>query len=131
MRFSSFKLVAVGLLGVSSLVTALLTEGARKDKRSFEECDSVTHTLFEHADTGIKIDFVTNSGICETTPGVNQYSGYFSVGTSASKSVFALHVQAYAPVHSFLYTILGNTKLWNGINLPSPTPGIAVTDHHP
>lgn len=23
--------------------------------------------------------FVKNSGICETTPGVNQYSGYFSV----------------------------------------------------
>ena len=32
--------------------------------------------------TGAKIEFVTNSGICETTPGVNQYSGYLSVGTN-------------------------------------------------
>ena len=85
MWFSS-KLVVAGLLGASSLVAALPTEGARKDKRSFEERDGVTHTLFEHADTGVKIDYVTNSGICETTPGVNQYSGYFSVGTNASKS---------------------------------------------
>ena len=82
MWFSS-KLV-IGLLGVSSLVVALPTEGSRKDKRSFEERDGVAHTIFEHADTGVKINFVTNSGICETTKGVNQYSGYFSVGTNAS-----------------------------------------------
>ncbi|GAM88844.1 hypothetical protein ANO11243_068780 [Dothideomycetidae sp. 11243] len=28
------------------------------------------------------LEFVTNSGICETTKGVNQYSGYLSVGTN-------------------------------------------------
>lgn len=26
------------------------------------------------------MSFVNNSGICETTPGVNQYSGYVTVG---------------------------------------------------
>ena len=132
MRFSSsFKLVAVGLLDVSSLVTALPTEGARKDKRLFEERDGVTHTLFEHADTGVKIDFVTNSDICEMTPGINQYSGYFSVRTSASKSASALRVQAHVPAHSSLHTVLSNTKLWNGSISPSPPPETAVTDHHP
>jgi len=30
--------------------------------------------------TGAKIEFVNNSGICETTPGVKQYSGYLTVG---------------------------------------------------
>jgi carboxypeptidase C (cathepsin A) len=39
-------------------------------------------TVFEHADTATKLSFVTNSGICETTPGVNQYSGYLTVGTN-------------------------------------------------
>ena len=28
----------------------------------------------------VKIEFVNNSGICETTPGVKQYSGYLTVG---------------------------------------------------
>lgn len=38
--------------------------------------------IFEHDDTGATIDYVKNSGICETTPGVNQYSGYLTVGGS-------------------------------------------------
>ena len=53
-----------------------------KDKRSFVERDGNNYTVFEHAATGAKMEFVTNSGICETTPGVNQYSGYLSVGTN-------------------------------------------------
>ena len=36
-------------------------------------------TILEHAATGVRLEFVTNSGICETTPGVNQYSGYISL----------------------------------------------------
>ena len=54
-----------------------------RGKRSFEKRDGVEHTIFEHEATGAKIDFVTNSGICETTPGVNQYSGYLSVGSKS------------------------------------------------
>ncbi|KAE9368214.1 carboxypeptidase-like protein S1 [Stipitochalara longipes BDJ] len=53
-----------------------------RGKRSFVKRDGVDHTIFEHEATGAKIDFVTNSGICETTPGVNQYSGYLSVGSN-------------------------------------------------
>ena len=50
------------------------------DRRSLVERDGVTLNVFEHAATGAKLEFVKNSGICETTPGVNQYSGYISVG---------------------------------------------------
>ena len=31
-----------------------------------------------------KLRFVKNSGVCETTPGVNQLSGYIDVGTNMS-----------------------------------------------
>jgi hypothetical protein len=51
------------------------------DKRYVEVRDDITYNVFEHAATGTKMSFVNNSGICETTPGVNQYSGYLSVGT--------------------------------------------------
>ena len=77
-----------------ALSSALPTQDYGRDaapelrgKRSFEKRDGVEHTIFEHEATGAKIDFVTSSGICETTPGVNQYSGYLSVG---SKMPFAL-----------------------------------------
>ena len=83
MRFST-SLIGSGLLLGSALVSALPTssDSAPKDKRSFVERDGTTYTVFEHAATGAKLEFVTNSGICETTPGVNQYSGYLSVGTN-------------------------------------------------
>lgn len=74
MLFSGLALVA-GLAASAAAAPA-----ARKDKRSYVERDGVTHTIFEHAATNSTLDYVTNSGICETTEGVNQYSGYFSVG---------------------------------------------------
>lgn len=74
----------------SALVTVLLSLTAitlaspapKVDKRSFVERDGQNFTVLEHAATGAKMEFVTNSGICETTKGVNQYSGYLSVGTN-------------------------------------------------
>jgi len=51
-----------------------------KGKRSFTNQDGVKRTIFQHQATGAEISFVTNSGICETTPGVKQYSGYLNVG---------------------------------------------------
>src|SRR4051812_7718658 len=53
-----------------------------RGKRSFYERDGMKRTVFEHEATGATLDFVTNSGICETTAGVNQYSGYISVGSN-------------------------------------------------
>ena len=81
MWFKSFLYAGLVLCGT---VTHALPHATTKDKRSFVERDGVTYTVFEHADTGAKLEFVTNSGICETTPGVNQYSGYLTVGTNMS-----------------------------------------------
>ena len=80
MRFSTRLISGIAL---STLALASpLPDSSSKDKRSFVERDGTNFTVFEHAATGAKIEFVTNSGICETTPGVNQYSGYLSVGTN-------------------------------------------------
>lgn len=57
------------------------TAEAAKNKRYYVERDGVKRTVFEHGATGVTLDFVTNSGICETTPGVNQYSGYMNIGS--------------------------------------------------
>lgn len=56
-----------------------------RGKRSTYEDDGVVRTVFEHEATGASIDFVTNSGICETTAGVNQYSGYLTVASKLSR----------------------------------------------
>ncbi|KUJ20781.1 carboxypeptidase-like protein S1 [Mollisia scopiformis] len=76
---------AVGLLfqavvSVAAPPSAQELAAFLRGKRSFEERDGVKRTIFEHRATSSKMDFVENSGVCETTPGVNQYSGYFSVG---------------------------------------------------
>ena len=34
--------------------------------------------------SNVSLRFVTNSGVCETTPGVQQISGYVDVGTNMS-----------------------------------------------
>lgn len=77
MFFLTFFLIALLSPVISKTPPAHLN-----GKRSFYEENGVTRTVFEHEATGAKIDFVTNSGVCETTPGVNQYSGYLSVGTN-------------------------------------------------
>ncbi|KAI0839057.1 putative carboxypeptidase S1 [Hypoxylon sp. FL0890] len=52
------------------------------NKRYVEERNGVNYNVFEHAAMNSKLSFVNNSGICETTPGVNQYSGYITVNDS-------------------------------------------------
>lgn len=43
---------------------------------------SIQRSTHIHTDsnTNSTLEFTRNSGICETTPGVNQYSGYLSIG---------------------------------------------------
>jgi len=77
----SASLIAWLSFGALTLASPL-PDSSSKDKRSFVERDGTNYTVFEHAATGVKMELVTNSGICETTPGVNQYSGYLSVGTN-------------------------------------------------
>jgi hypothetical protein len=81
MRFC-YQVISAGLAFSTYVLAAPYHGEGPKDKRSFVERDGQNFTVFEHAATGAKMEFITNSGICETTPGVNQYSGYLSVGTN-------------------------------------------------
>jgi hypothetical protein len=47
-----------------------------------EQERDVNYTVYKHDRTGTMTSFVTNSGICETTPGVKQISGYVTVGNN-------------------------------------------------
>jgi hypothetical protein len=49
------------------------------NQTSSELKNGPNYTTIEHEATGSKLSFVTNSGVCETTPGVNQYSGYLTI----------------------------------------------------
>ncbi len=70
------------LLGISALVPSAslaATVPARGANRHYiEERDGVLHNVFQDSVSGMRTSFVNNSGICETTPGVNHYSGYIS-----------------------------------------------------
>lgn len=82
---ANFKLLSAWIMAASaSLVLAAPSSASsfKVDKRYVEVRDEITYNVFEHAATGTKMSFVNNSGICETTPGVNQYSGYLTVGTN-------------------------------------------------
>jgi hypothetical protein len=57
-----------------------LSEEPTRGTTTFEVRDGIAHTIFEHEATGARLDYVSNSGICETTPGVAQHSGYLNVG---------------------------------------------------
>lgn len=75
------------------------------DRRSFQVQNGVNYTVFEHAATGATLSFVTNNGVCETTPGVNQYSGYLSVGENMNMWFWffeARHSPSTAPLAMWL-----------------------------
>ena len=72
-------LCATASLG-SQAVLAAPAGAASGDDSLLYTRDGTIVTSFRHEATGSRMDFVNNSGICETTPGVNQYSGYLSVG---------------------------------------------------
>lgn len=85
MHFTS--LIGAAALLCSTLVAASPAGASPKslkalNKRYSVERDGVRYEVFKHAATGAKLEFVKNSGVCETTPGVNQYSGYLSVGSN-------------------------------------------------
>lgn len=74
------------LLTTAVALAATVTASPHKilQDRSYESIDEdgQHYNVFEHRATGTKMAYVNNSGICETTKGVNQYSGYLSVGTN-------------------------------------------------
>lgn len=87
MRFTTLLTSAISF-GVA------LAAPAQLDKRYIQEENGINYHVFEHAATGAKIRFVKNSGICETTPGVNQYSGYLSIGSNQNMCMAMLFLFA-------------------------------------
>ncbi|CAM1510219.1 Fc.00g005540.m01.CDS01 [Cosmosporella sp. VM-42] len=103
MRFSSIS----SLLGLASLVSARsgVFTGSSDRKFTTRSPEGIELTVFEHRATGSSLEYVTNSGVCETTPGVNQYSGYLNVGKNMSMWFWffeARHNPKTAPVSIWL-----------------------------
>lgn len=79
MRFSQLITRATACVVAAGAVPSA-AQAMRSYRRYTAERDDVTYNVVEDEARGAKLEFVTNSGICETTPGVNSYSGYLSVG---------------------------------------------------
>ncbi|KAM5353957.1 hypothetical protein ACJ41O_000607 [Fusarium nematophilum] len=100
MRFSSLSTVLLGLVASVGAVG-----GLPPDSRYFRIKQPPAFSVFRHAATNSELEYVTNSGICETTPGVNQYSGYLSAGGNSSMWFWffeARHDPENAPVAIWL-----------------------------
>ena len=113
MRFFTSLLAPVLALTGS----ALAAPTASHDKRSIVEREGVVYNVFEHAETGARIEFVNNSGICETTKGVNQYSGYLSVGTNMN--MWFWYIACPPPKR---YKMLTITRFFEARQNPSTAP---------
>jgi carboxypeptidase C (cathepsin A) len=70
------------LLVFLELVTGLAIDDVapRNSTMRVFKRNGMSVTVFEHAETGSTMEYISNSGICENTPNVKQYSGYLSVG---------------------------------------------------
>lgn len=73
-RIASIFLLASAAVAIAS--------SAFVGTRPYHVRDGANYTVYEDVASGATLSFVTNSGVCETTPGVNQYSGYISVGNN-------------------------------------------------
>lgn len=82
---SSHSLAALGLAGLAAALATPKTYAVDRTYSLMSD-EGTNYTVFEHADTGSRTRYVQDSGICETTKGVKQYSGYFDVGTLWSKT---------------------------------------------
>lgn len=103
MRFSSI-IAGLGLAATASARSGVF-RGSTDKKFLTKTPAGVDLTVFKHAGTNATLEYVTNSGICETTPGVNQYSGYLSVGKNMSMWFWffeARHAPEEAPVAIWL-----------------------------
>ncbi|CAG8975990.1 hypothetical protein HYALB_00011545 [Hymenoscyphus albidus] len=141
MRFQILPVVAALVLPLTAVAlpanTAEEVPAHLRAKRSFVVRDGVERTIFEHAASGATIDFVTHSGICETTPGANQYSGYVSVGSNQNMWFWffeARHNASTAPLAAWfnggpgcssmigLFQENGPCQFYDGASTPSLNP---------
>ncbi|KAF2398799.1 putative carboxypeptidase S1 [Trichodelitschia bisporula] len=93
--------------------------------------------VFEHAATSSRMEYVSNSGVCESTPGVNQRSGYFQVGDNMNMWFWffeARHNPQNAPLVTWfnggpgcssmigLFQEHGPCQFYNGSDTPANNP---------
>lgn len=76
--------VAQTAVAAPAAASSSSSESQHLNRRYIEEREGISYNVFVHYETGSKMSFVKNSGVCETTPGVNQYSGYLEVGKNMS-----------------------------------------------
>lgn len=72
--------LALFLAGLSITLAALAASHPDLALDTYATKEGVSHTTITDRTTNVTLDYVTNSGVCETTPGVNQYSGYLDIG---------------------------------------------------
>ena len=101
-EFSSIVTLAWATFAIASLDLV--------DRRSFLVKDGANYTIFNHAATGATLSFVTNSGVCETTCGVNQYSGYLSVGTNMVKNLLLCKAASPDMFSEYVVLVLRSPK---------------------
>jgi hypothetical protein len=101
-----------GFSGIVTLASATFAIASFDlvNKRSFLVKDGVNYTVFDHATTGATMSFVTNSGVCETTPGVNQYSGYLSVGTNMVSNLLLFKAAPPDVLSEYVVLVLRSPK---------------------
>lgn len=78
MRLQSF------ISSLAALVVGAVLIHAESLHDSRDELRTRRFAFRSQAQNDTSLRYVTNSGICETTPGVTQYSGYIDVGTNMS-----------------------------------------------
>lgn len=121
---TTYFLLAFYLLGIEALPATTTVFGDEvalhlRGKRSSVEVDGVEHPIWDHDATHAKIGFVTNSGVCEMTRGVSQYSGFVDVGSKYSEShnqksveVETLTRRGSREVVDFAKMLVDNQSMW-------------------
>ncbi|THG99697.1 hypothetical protein EW026_g2696 [Hermanssonia centrifuga] len=82
--FDPFRPGRIGFVLLASLGVVINAVTLPNDLSSRATFDPTILTFKSEVHTDVSLRFVRNSGVCETTPGVNQLSGYIDFGTNMS-----------------------------------------------
>jgi hypothetical protein len=66
------------------VLAAINTNASAMTSRASAATSREVFTFSSKLQSGVSLQYVNNSGICETTPGVHTMSGYITVGTGMS-----------------------------------------------
>jgi carboxypeptidase C (cathepsin A) len=127
------------LAGAVAALAAPAAEPAHPhlQRSSYVTEEGIKHTVVKDRMTNVTLNYVSNSGVCETTPGVNQYSGYLDVGNGLHMFFWffeARHNPTTAPVATWfnggpgcssmigLFQENGPCQFYNGASTPSSNP---------